>query len=58
MGACRLGTKDVMEIGCESSSKLLRSSGVGAVWVLEVSDSIFSISFGYGLMEERSIAIT
>jgi hypothetical protein len=31
MGACRFATEDALEIGCDSSSKLLTSSGVGAV---------------------------
>jgi hypothetical protein len=53
-----LAAENILEVGYESGSKLFRGSGLGSIRVMEVNDSVFPISFGYGLMEERGVAIT
>jgi len=53
-----LGGENINEIAGESVCKLIRSSGVGAIRINEVRDFVFPVSFGNGMMEERSVPVT
>ena len=53
-----LGGKDGLEISSKGVGKLFRSGGVRAVRILQVGNTVLSISFDNGVVEKGGVPIT
>jgi hypothetical protein len=51
-------SENALKIGSKSGSNLIRGCGMGAVWVGEVRDSVFTVTLENGEVKEICIAIT
>jgi hypothetical protein len=51
-------SENAFKIGSDSVSNLFRGCGMSAVWVGEVGDSIFAVTFEYGEVKEICVAFT
>jgi hypothetical protein len=53
-----LGGEDGLEVLNKSGSKLVRGSGLRAIQIDKMGDTIFSIPFNNGVVEESGVAVT
>lgn len=50
--------EDISEVVGDGVSKLLLSSGLGTIWILEINYGVSSGSFDDGLMEEMGVPVS